>query len=164
MKPLFLTCLFSLLFLNSCKDIKDPELRGFDSVEIIKPGFIKSTVRINVRYYNPNRFKAKLKEAKGEAWIDNIYLGTFQVDSLIQVPALNEFVVPVDLTFETLKVIQLTGNDEVLLKVTGNAKAGKGGFYRNFSLNYEGKQNIRKYFQGTPSDNSASPPLTSPAH
>ena len=164
MKHLFLSCLFSLLFLNSCKDIKDPELRGFDSVEIIKPGFIKSTVRINVRYYNPNRFKAKLKEAKGEAWIDNIYLGTFQVDSLIQVPALNEFVVPVDLTFETLKVIQLTGNDEVLLKVTGNAKAGKGGFYRNFSLNYEGKQNIRKYFQGTPSGNSASPPLTSPAH
>jgi len=164
MKPLLSTCLFSLLFLNSCKDIKDPELRGFDSVEIIKPGFIKSTVRINVRYYNPNRFKAKLKEAQGEAWIDNIYLGTFQVDSLIQVPALNEFVVPVDLTFETLKVIQLAGSDEVLLKVTGNAKAGKGGFYRNFSLNYEGKQNIRKYFQGTPSGNSASPPVISPGH
>src|SRR5689334_10518588 len=103
MKPLFLTSLFSLLIFSSCKDIKDPELRGFDSVEIIKPGFIKSTVRINVRYYNPNRFNAKLKEAQGEAWIDNIYLGTFQVDSLIQVPALNEFVVPVDLTFETLK-------------------------------------------------------------
>ena len=164
MKPLFFTCLFSLLFLNSCKDIRDPELRGFDSIEIIKPGFVKSTVRINARYYNPNRFKAKLKEAHGEAWIDNIYLGTFQVDSLIQVPALNEFVVPVDLTFETLKVIQLAGNDEVLLKVTGNAKAGKGGFYRNFSLNYEGKQNIRKYFQNTPAGNAPSSTGTSPGH
>ena len=164
MKSLFLTCLLSVLFLNSCKDIKDPELRGFDSVEIIKPGFIKSTVRINVRYYNPNRFKAKLKEAQGEAWIDNIYLGTFQVDSLIQVPALNEFVVPVDLTFETLKVIQLAGSDEVLLKVTGNAKAGKGGFYKNFSLNYEGKQNIRKYFQANPTGNTPSSTGTLPAH
>ena len=164
MKPFFLTSLFSLLFLISCKDIKDPELRGFDSVEIIKPGFIKSTVRINVRYYNPNRFKAKLKEAHGEAWIDNIYMGTFQIDSLIQVPSLNEFVVPVDLTFETLKVIQLAGNDEVNLKVTGNAKAGKGGFYRNFSLNYEGKQNIRKYFQGNPAGNTPPSTGTSPGH
>lgn len=161
MKPHFLTCLLSLLFFNSCKDIKDPELRGFDSVEIIKPGFIKSTVRINVRYYNPNKYKARLKEAHGEAWIDDVYLGTFQIDSLIQVPALQEFVVPVDLTFETLKVIQLAKNEEVNLKVTGNAKAGKAGFYRNFSLNYEGKQNIRKYFQVNPGTPSTG---TSPGH
>lgn len=163
MKLFVLTCLLSLLFLSSCKDIKDPELRGFDSVEIIKPGFIKSTVRINVRYYNPNRFKAKLKEVHGEAWIDNTYLGTFQMDSLIQIPALNEFVVPVDLTFETLKVLQVTGSDEVNLKVTGNAKAGKGSFYRNFSLNYEGKQNIKKYFQSNPVT-SPSSTGTAPGH
>lgn len=142
----------------------DPELRGFDSVEIVRPGFIKSTVRINVRYFNPNRFKAKLKEAHGEAWIDNIYLGTFQLDSVIQVPAINEFVVPVDLTFETLKVIQLAKNEEVNLRVTGNAKAGKGGFYRNFSLNYEGKQNIRKYFEGNPASSTRSSTSIFPGH
>ena len=164
MKPLFLACLLSLLFLDSCKDIKDPELRGFDNVQIIKPGFIKSTVRINARYYNPNRFKAKLKEAHGEAWIDNIYLGTFQVDSVILVPALNEFIVPVDLSFETLKVLQVVANEEVLLKVTGNARAGKGGFYKNFPLNYEGKQNIKKYFQGNSSGTTPSSSGTSPGH
>jgi hypothetical protein len=61
-------------------------------------------------------------------------------------------------------VIQFVGNDEVNLKVTGNAKAGKGGFYRNFSLNYEGRQNIRKYFQDNPAGNTPASTGTPPGH
>jgi LEA14-like dessication related protein len=153
MKPLFLTCLLSLLLLVSCKDIKDPELRGFDSVVVKQPGLKSSVIQVNVRYYNPNRVNAKLKEAHGEAWVENIYLGIFKVDSLIKVPANSEFVVPVDLTIETYKILGALVADEVTIKITGTAKAGKGGFYKTFSLNYEGKQNIKKYFMPGPVTN-----------
>jgi LEA14-like dessication related protein len=152
MKPLLLTSLFCFLLFSSCKDVKDPELRGFDSISIKEPGLKKSVIQVNVRYFNPNRFNARLKEAHGEAWVENIYLGTFKVDSLIKIPANSEFIVPVDLTIETYKILGALVNEEVLIKITGSARAGKGGFYKTFSLNYEGKQNIRKYL--------GSPPIT----
>jgi LEA14-like dessication related protein len=150
MKSLLFTTVFCIFLFSSCKDIKDPELRGFDSVVVKEPGLKKSIIQVNVRYYNPNKFNARLKEAHGEAWVENIHLGTFKVDSLIKVPANSEFVVPVDLTIETYKILGALVADEVTIKITGSAKAGKGGFYKTFSLNYEGKQNIRKYFGPVP--------------
>jgi hypothetical protein len=38
-------------------------------------------------------------------------------------------------------------NENVLLRITGQARAGKSGFYKNFSLNYQGKQNLRELFK-----------------
>jgi LEA14-like dessication related protein len=153
MKPIILTTIISIFLFSSCKDVKDPELRGFDSVVVKEPGLKKSIIQVNVRYYNPNKFNARLKEAHGEAWVENIYLGTFKVDSLIKVPAKSEFVVPVDLTIETYKILGALVADEVTIKINGSAKAGKGGFYKTFSLNYEGKQNLRKYFTTNPITN-----------
>jgi LEA14-like dessication related protein len=153
MKLQLLTFLFFLFLFSSCKDIKDPELRGFDSVTVKEAALKKSVIRVNVRYFNPNRFNARLKEAHGEAWVQNMYLGTFKVDSLIKVPANSEFVVPVDLSIETFKILSLLANEEVMIKISGTAKAGKGGIYKIFSLNYEGKQDIRKYFGHAPVTN-----------
>jgi LEA14-like dessication related protein len=133
--------------------MKDPELRGFESLMVKQPGLKHSVIQVNVRYYNPNRVNARLKEAHGEAWLENIYLGTFKVDSLIKVPANSEFVVPVDLTIETYRILGALANDEVTIKITGSAKAGRGGFYKTFSLNYEGRQNIKKYFMSGPVTN-----------
>ena len=149
MKKLFFVVLTaSLLF--SCAKMKDPVFKGIENVKMNGLGFQASSVTLDIRYLNPNNFKGRLKQAEGDAWIDSVYLGHFIVDTLVEIPANSEFLVPVKLAVDMKKMLKhsLTSfrQDEVLLKITGSAKAGKSGFYRNFSLNYIGKQNLKELF------------------
>ena len=150
MKQLFIAIAITCL-IASCKDVKDPELVGIENVSMKKMDMKASVVTLQVKYFNPNHFNAKLKEAEGDAWMDSTFLGHFRMDSLIQVPAHSEFLVPVDLSVDMKYLLQHSMsaflNDEVLIKIKGTAKAGRNGFYRNFVLNYEGKQNLGKLFK-----------------
>lgn len=149
MKYVVAAFLTGILF-TSCKDIKDPELIGIDNVKMGKLGFGESVVALNIKYFNPNSFNAKLKEAEGDAWMDSSYLGHFKVDTLVPVPASSEFTVPVnlrvDMKFILLNSIALLKKEEVFVRIDGTAKAGRHGFYRAFPLKYEGKQNLAKLF------------------
>ena len=108
-------------------------------------------VTLDIRYLNPNNFNGRLKEAEGDAWMDSNYLGHFIVDSSIVVPANGEFLVPVKLAVDMKQILKHSFaallNEQVLLKITGQARAGKSGFYRTFSLNYQGMQNLREIFK-----------------
>ena len=114
-------------------------------------GIAASSVTLDIRYLNPNNFKGQLKQAEGDAWMDSTYLGHFVVDTTVDIPANSEFLVPVKLAVDMKQMLKhsLTAfmNEEVMLKITGKAKAGKSGFYRNFSLNYLGKQNLGELFK-----------------
>ena len=149
---LFLTAITAILLLASCGKMKKPELVGIDDVKVglnkITAG--KTSVMVYVRFFNPNSFTASLKHAEGEAWIDSSYVGTFTVDSSLKIAPKTEFVVPVnlsvkltDLAFVSLAFAQKK-EKEVLLKVTGTIRAGRGGFYKNIPVNYEGKQDLEK--------------------
>ena len=141
---------FALLLLSSCKDFKEPELRGIDNVRMGKLSLKGSTIEMDIKYYNPNSFKAQLKEAEGDAWMDSSYLGHFTVDTLVHVPASSEFLVPVNLTVDMKHILQhsISGfvNNEVFIKINGTAKAGRHGIYKNIPLRYEGKQDLKKLF------------------
>lgn len=140
-----------IITLVSCGKMKDPVFKGIENVKMNELAIGGSSVTLNIRYLNPNNFKGKLKQAEGDAWIDSTYLGHFTVDTTLQIPANSEFLVPVKLTIDMKQLLQhsLTAflNEEVMLKITGKAKAGKSGFYRNFSLNYQGLQNMREIFK-----------------
>ena len=75
----------------------------------------------------------------------------FLVDSSVTIPANSEFLVPVKMAVDMKKMLKhsLTAflNEKVLLRISGQARAGKSGFYRNFSLNYQGMQNLREIFR-----------------
>src|SRR5690242_11528288 len=91
----YLLLVVAAVNLASChRHIKDPELRGIENVKLDRFTLGKSTVEFQVRYFNPNSFNAKLKRAEGNAWIDSIYLGHFNVDSMVVIPASSEFLVP----------------------------------------------------------------------
>jgi LEA14-like dessication related protein len=149
MKRCFLFALLPLM-LVSCKDFKEPELRGIESVKVNTIGLGGSVITLNVKYFNPNRFNAHIKDAQGDAWMDSVFLGHFTVDSLIAVPKENEFLVPVKLSLDMKFVLQNTlaafSNKEVVLKILGTAKAGRNGFYKKFPLKYEGRQNLKRLF------------------
>lgn len=140
-----------LILLASCGKMKDPVFKGIENVKVNELGMEGSVVTLDIRYLNPNNFNGRLKEAEGDAWMDSTYLGHFIVDSTVQVPANSEFLVPVKLAVDMKQILKHSLaaflNEEVMLKIKGNAKAGKSGIYKNFSLNYQGKQNLRELFK-----------------
>jgi LEA14-like dessication related protein len=147
----YVLVLLIISVLASCGKMKDPVFKGIENVKMNGLGIAASAVTLDIRYLNPNNFKGQLKQAEGDAWMDSTYLGHFVVDTTVDIPANSEFLVPVKLAVDMKQMLKhsLTAfmNEEVMLKISGKAKAGKSGFYRNFSLNYLGKQNLSELFK-----------------
>lgn len=116
-----------------------------------KIGFGSSLVNLDMRYFNPNSFSAKLKNAEGDAWIDSSFLGHFIVDSSITVAPKTEFLVPVKLKMDmkSLLIYSLNGfkEKEVLVRIKGKVKAGRSGFFKTIPIDYSGKQNLEELFK-----------------
>ncbi len=132
----------------SCRPIKTPVFTGIENVRVDKIGWGESSLILDMSYQNPNGFSAKLKEAEGDAWMDSTFLGHFEVDSTVNIPANSSFIVPVGLKVDMKKLLQnsITAvlNKEVEIRLTGTAKAGRNGVYRRFPINYKGKQDLSK--------------------
>jgi len=144
MKKLSTIAIALLLIFSSCKSIKSPEFRGIENVKLSHVGLNESTLQLDLHYYNPNKSKLKLKNAEGDAFIENNLLGHFVVDTLINIPGKDDFRMPVTLQINMKKMLQnsalLLLKNEVTLRVDGKAKVGKGGIFINYPIHYEGKQ------------------------
>lgn len=143
-----LIALIAITGLASCSEMKKPELVGIEDFKVGKIRASETSATVFIKFYNPNSFKAKVKHAEGDAWIDSIYLGRFIVDEKIEVPAKSEFTVPVDLKITmanfALQAMMLMNKKEIFIRTDGNIRAGRNGFYRNISLKYEGKHDMQK--------------------
>lgn len=134
--------------LPSCNAVKEPEFQGIENLRLSKLGLSESTLHLDIRYNNPNGYGLKMKSAEGDAWIENSYLGHFSMDSLVKVPARGDFNLPVKLKVDMSKILKNSLvsllSPEVMIKVKGNARVGKGFVYINYPVEYEGKQRLDK--------------------
>ncbi|RYY61099.1 MAG: hypothetical protein EOO05_07585 [Chitinophagaceae bacterium] len=143
-------CLLLVVVVASCRPIKDPVFNGIENVRVNNVGLGESSVTLGMSYTNPNNYRAKLKSAEGDAWMDSTYLGHFVVDSTVEIPASSNFLVPVNLTVDMKQILKNSFsallNKQVLIRITGTGRAGRHGVYRKFNLNYQGKQDLSKLF------------------
>ncbi|MCG2617356.1 LEA type 2 family protein [Terrimonas sp. NA20] len=132
--------------MSSCRTLKDPVFDGIESVSVGEVGVDSSVVTLNLKYYNPNSSGAKLTSASGSAWMENSFLGTFMVDSTVRIPARDSFRIPVKLSVDMNKLLKssitLLFKKEVTIRIEGEARAGRNGFYKRFPVKYEGRQDI----------------------
>jgi LEA14-like dessication related protein len=140
---LLASCLFGLSF---CGKPKQPDYIDFQHLKLNKAGLNQSVITFDLRYFNPNSYRLQLKEASVDVYFNDKYLGHSILDSLIQVPAKDTFIIPVSMQLEMKSLVknamQLLLNPDVMVKLNGNAKVGKGGIFINVPINYEGKQRI----------------------
>ncbi len=146
-RPLFFfLCLAPALFFISCGQVKEPDFKDIENVHITTLGLAKSSLTLDLHYFNPNKFRVKLKSAEGDAWIENNFLGHFSMDTLIHIPANGDFRLPVKLQVDMSKLLKNSLvallAKEVTVKVEGKARLGKGLIYINYPIRYEGKQNL----------------------
>lgn len=147
----FLGVIALSILLFSCGSFADPEFKGIENIKIGKLGLGETTLNLEILYTNPNKTRLKLKKAEGEAWVENSFLGYFWVDTLIIIPARGDFRLPVKLKVDLNKILKSSLlaflSPEVLIKLNGKAKVGKGLVYINYPIKYEGKQNLRELIQ-----------------
>lgn len=140
-----LYCLPLLVFL-SCSTPKGFEYKGVNNVKVNNIGFEYLDLSLNLVYFNPNNFRVDLKKVDCEVYIDNRYLGKYALDTLMHIPKKQNFELPSRLRVSMGGVFKnafsIFMNKEVLLKVKGKTKIGKGSIFFDVPFTYETRQTI----------------------
>jgi LEA14-like dessication related protein len=109
-------------------------------------GFEYLDLSLNLVYFNPNNFKVDLKKVDCDVYIDNRYLGKYALDTLMHIPKKQNFELPSQMRVSMGGVFKnafsLFLNKEVLIKVKGKTKIGKGSIFFDVPFTYETKQTI----------------------
>jgi LEA14-like dessication related protein len=106
-------------------------------------------VTADVEYFNPNKYPLTMKSAEVDVYINNTYFGKTILDSTIHIPGKDTFLLPVllkvEMTNTAMQLIQVItrGQEDVLVKMEGRARVGRGGFFINYPIHYEGMQKIK---------------------
>ena len=128
----------------SCSSPKALEYKTFHNFSIGKLGFDKSTISMDLEYYNPNNFGMQLKRTDLDIFINGNLLGHSFTDSLLKIPRNTSFLIPIKFNVDMQNVFKnaytaMTGK-EVLIKLTGKIKIGKGNVFMSLPVDYESKQ------------------------
>ena len=145
MKKGLLFALF-VLFLTACAKPKDFDYRDVRNIKIGKMGFDKTDLSMDIVYFNPNRFGVDLKKVDADVYLENKYLGKFQLDTAMHIAGKSEFLLPARIQIDLKTVVQngisLLFNREVLINVKGTSRVGRAGFYKTIPFNYEAKHSL----------------------
>lgn len=143
---LTLLTLLTVIALSSCQKPQAFDYRSVKNVKLEKLGFEKSTLNMDLVYYNPNNFGVDLRKVDCDIYIDNHYLGKYKLDTLMHIQRKAEFVLPsriqVDMQGIFKNVLTVLFNKEVLVNVKGTTRVGKAGFFKTISFNYEARHKI----------------------
>ena len=143
--PIFLSLLIVVV---SCKKPKAPEYVGVENIEVRSFGFQETKLGVKVKMFNPNNQRLQVKSADLDLFVNNELLGHSLLDSVIDIPKMDTFFIPLEVSVQTLstaaRMVQSLADTSVMLKVTGTARLGKSGVFMNYPINYEGKQNVAR--------------------
>lgn len=109
----------------------------------------KASVKMDLEYFNPNPYGLKLKNVNCEIFVDSALVGTYTLDTLMQIGARSSFTVPAHLQVDLQQLykngLNFLFNNSVLIGAKGTTKVGKGGFYVTIPFSYEGKEQLRLF-------------------
>ncbi len=141
--------LILFLLTISCGKPKSLQYLNVQNFNIVSLGLGNSVISADVKFYNPNDFRMKLKRAEMDISVNNKFIGRSILDTLMTIPKNDSFYIPVRLnvnmkTLITSSVGSLFSN-EVDVKMDGKARLGKGIFFFNFPFSYQGKQQLKLF-------------------
>ena len=142
----FLAGIILVYALSSCSKPLPPQYVGYDNFRLEKASISNSILATDVKLYNPNNYNLQLKSADLEVYFNDKFLGRSTLDSLITLPAKDTAKFPLRMQASAKDILsnsaKLLMNPDVKIRITGNAKAGRGGIFVNVPINYEGMQRI----------------------
>lgn len=141
-----LLCLVLAVLLAACSKPQPPQYAGYQNFRLEKISLSNPVFASDIKLYNPNKYNLQLKSANLDVYFNDKFLGHSVLDSLIVLPAKDTATFPLRMTASTKEILansaRLLLNPDVKIRVTGSAKAGRGGFFINVPIEYEGIQRI----------------------
>ena len=145
LKRALLSALFALL-LAACQKPQSFDYRDVKNIHIENMGFDRTTLAMELVYFNPNGFGVDLKKVDCDVYVDNTYLGKYLLDTSMHIPRRAEFMLPsriqVDMKAVLKNGLNLLFSKEVLVNVKGTTRVGKAGFYKTVPFNYEARHTL----------------------
>jgi len=141
---------FLLLVLVCCRKPQGFDYRDVKNIKIDKLGFDKTTLSMDLVYFNPNNFGVDLKRVDCDVYLNQNYLGKYQLDTLMHINKRSEFTLPSRMSVDMRDIFKnalnvILGN-EVLITTKGSTRVGKSGIFVTIPFSYEGRHKI-DFFQ-----------------
>jgi hypothetical protein len=134
--------LLLVFFATSCKKPEGFEYRDMRNLKIDSLGFDKSTVSMDLVYFNPNNFGVELKKIDCDVFVQHNYLGKFTLDTSMHIEKKSEFFIPsrmqVDMKDLYKNALSSFFSNQLFIEVKGNTRVGKAGIYITVPFSYSG--------------------------
>lgn len=134
---------------TACKKPEGLQYIGIENFRVQSINLNQSVILADLKYFNPNNFKMKLKSAEMDVTVNEKFLGHSVLDTLMNIPRKDTFSLPVHLNVNMKTLLSNSLNallsNEFDISLKGKARLGKGGFYFNFPFTYQGKQKIKLF-------------------
>jgi len=133
-----------LLFccIASCKKPESFEYRDIRNFKIDSLGFDKSTVSMDLVYFNPNNYGVDLKKVDCDVFVQHSYLGKYSLDTTMHIAKRSEFFIPSHMQIDMRNLMKNTFSSffstELLIEVKGTTRVGKAGIYITVPFSYSG--------------------------
>lgn len=143
----YLAIIFTLL-ISACNKPMAFEYRDLRNLKLENVSGEKSKVSMNLVYYNPNSFGVNLKNVNCEIFIDTMYVGKLQLDTMMHIDKTSEFSLPASFDVNINNLLKSSVNllfNEVTIRAKGTTRVGKGGIFVNVPIDYSGKQKLNLF-------------------
>jgi len=136
-----------LFFTIGCSKPIQPTYLGYQNLRFGKSGTKNNVIMTDIKFYNPNKYALNVKEAEMDVYFNDRFLGHTSMSDVVSLPPLDTTFVPFTIQASVADILANTAqiflNPTVRVKVQGNAKAGRGGFFVNIPINFQGTQRIQ---------------------
>ena len=143
-------CATVILF-TSCKtykDVQEPEFRDVQNVRLIDVGILQTKAGADLVYYNPNNYGVTISSVRGDVYLDNKFVGRFELADKVIVKRRCEFIIPAILKLDNISTIKnqndIYKRNEVMVRIEGMARLTKTGFSRDIPIKYEKMESVDK--------------------
>ena len=136
-----------LFFAIGCSKPMQPTYLGYQNIRLGRVGAKNNVLMSDIKFYNPNTYALNVKQAEMDVYFNDRLLGHTSMNSLVSLPPMDTTLVPFTVEASATDLLANTAqiflNPNVRVRIQGNAKAGRGGFFVNIPINYSGTQRIQ---------------------
>lgn len=137
----------SLLGMASCAKPKALVYQEVKHFKVANANFQQVTLGLDLQFYNPNNFAVSLKDGDLNAYFNDRYVGKATVAERTSVPKLDTFLLPVTVAVDLKQlfpnVLDIATSRDMLVRLDGSVKMGKGGVFIPVPIHYEGRQKAK---------------------
>ena len=151
MKSIISTLFVAVILLASCKaykDVQEPEFRDVQNVRLVDVGLLQTKAGVDLIYYNPNNYGVTLSSARGDLYLDNKYIGRFELADKVTVKRRGEFTIPAIFKLDNISAVMnqrdIYKRKEILVRIEGTARLTKTGFSKEIPIKYERMESVDK--------------------